>query len=256
MSSGRLEAQITVPSGGWSASLTVTSIGGPYALSWTAGATYYPAELLTDLASKLNAAAVGDGTFAVSASLTDGTGTGLVTISHTVETFTLTSVTATLLEALGFASDLSSAALSFTGTKHQRGVWLPDCPVDSDYGSEPGHTEADRSLTVSPSGAITGVVYTTRRHHPSIRWTHVSRARARESGETVVGSSFEAWWLDTHAGRKSYFAGVPLVRWYASSADVSPAATLQLYKPSSTAMQRSVEGWNGLYPIEIGGFAQ
>lgn len=256
MTYGRLEARLTVPSGGWAAQLNVTGIGGPYALSWTAGATYYPADLLTDLATKLNAAAVGDGTFAVAASLGDGTGTGLVTISHTVETFTLTSITSTLREALGFAADLTPAALSFVGTSHQRGVWLPDCPVDSDYGSEPGHTEVDRSLSVSPEGAIWGAVYASRRHHPSIRWSHVGRAKAREAAETVAGASFEAWWLDTHGGRKSYFAGVPPVRWYASSADASPTTTLQLYKPTSTQMDRSVEGWNGLYPVEIGGYVR
>lgn len=248
---GKLEARIKLPAA-WSATLNITGIGGPYTLSWTSGATYYPSDLLSDLATKLNAAAGGDGTFAVSVS----TETGLVSITHTVQTFTLALPT-DLRAILGFAADLTPAALTFTGTSALRGLWLPDCPQWGTYGAEQGHTEVDRSVSTTPAGVVHGLVYGTRKRYPAIRWTHVGRARARAAGEVTPGESFESWWLDTHGGRRSYFPGVPPVRVFASSSDASPFVTLQLTTPSSTEMSQAVEGWTGLFgPIEIGGYAQ
>ena len=37
MARGRVEARITVPTGGWSVSLTITAIGGPYTVTVAAG---------------------------------------------------------------------------------------------------------------------------------------------------------------------------------------------------------------------------
>lgn len=256
MSSGRLEAQITVPVGGWSASLSITGIGGPYSISLTAGATYYPSTLATALETALDAASGSDGDFIVTVNRTDDTGTGVVTIAHATQTFTLTSVSAGLLDVLGFAADLTPAALSFAGTSGMRGLWLPDCPIDSTYGAEPGHYEFDRSRSVTPSGVVTSLVFAERRRLPSIRWSHVTRARARAAAESAPVLSFETWFRDTHGGTRSYFAGSPLVRVYTDAADASPFATLYLDKPDSTEMERPAAPWHGLFTVEIGGYAQ
>lgn len=256
MSSGRLEAQITVPTGGWSASLSITGIGGPYAISFAAGATYYPSTFVAALETALDAASGSDGDFTVSLNRTDDTGTGVVTIAHATQTFTLTSVSAALLDLLGFASDLTPAALSFAGTSGMRGLWLPDCPIDSPYGAEAGHYEFDRSRSITPSGVVSSLVFAERRRHPAIRWSHVTRARARAAAESAPVRSFETWFRDTHGGACSYFVGSPLVRVYSDAADASPFATLYLDTPDGTAMERAAAPWNGLYPIEIGGYAQ
>ena len=88
MARGRVEARITVPTGGWSVSLTITAIGGPYTVTVAAG-NYFPTDLLSTLQTQLDAATGGDGAFTVSASWGEA-GTGLVTIAHATQTFTLT----------------------------------------------------------------------------------------------------------------------------------------------------------------------
>lgn len=255
MASGRLEAQITVPTGGWASTLAITGgAGSPYTVTIAAG-TYYPTTFLSALSTAMNAAAVGDGTFTVSASTADGTGTGQVTIAHTVETFTFTPPTA-MRELLGFAAALTPAALTFTGTSCLAGLWLPDCPQDSAYGADPGHYEIDASRSVTPGGQVYALAYGRRRLLPSVRWSHVTRARARIAGEAVPGQSFESWLLATHGGTRSYFVGAPPVRVYAGAADASPYATLYLTRPDATAMDRPAAPWHGLYSVEIAGYAQ
>ncbi len=87
MSRGRLEAQLTVPVGGWDIALTITAIGA-FTVTVPAG-NYYPTDLLATLKTQLDAASGGDGVFTVTGSFGEA-GTGKVTISHTVETFTIT----------------------------------------------------------------------------------------------------------------------------------------------------------------------
>ena len=66
MARGRVEARITVPTGGWSVSLTITAIGGPYTVTVAAG-NYFPTDLLSTFQTQLDAATGGDGAFTVSA---------------------------------------------------------------------------------------------------------------------------------------------------------------------------------------------
>lgn len=249
---GRLEAQITIPTGGWAVSVTITSIG-TFAVTVAAG-TYYPTDLLSTFATQLNAATGADGVFAVSGSFGES-GTGLVTISHTVETFTLTWTSTSIRDALGFTGTLTPAAASFTGARNAQGVWLPACPMAALYGSnDPGHTETDMGQTVSPRGDVHTTVYETRTRLPSVRWSHVARARARVAGETVVGESYEQWWRSTQGGELSYFASGSAVRivW-----DANVSATYHTYRlvdRTGTEMQRAVEDWNGLFSVEIAGY--
>jgi hypothetical protein len=191
----------------------------------------------------------------VSMSKTDGSGSGLVTIAHATQTFTLSFTTTAFRSLLGFAASLSPAALTFTGTAAMRGVWLPDCPIDSAYGREGGHTEIDRSVSISPTGDAYGLVYSSRTFHPSFTWTHVGRARAREAAETVTAQSFESWFLDTHGGRISYFAASPQVRIYDDSDNETYAGDFYLTSPlDTTAMEKAAAPWHGLWSISVGGY--
>lgn len=251
MTCGRLEARITLAAA-VDLTLVVTAIGGPYTVTIAAG-SYFPTALLSTIQTQLDAASGADGMFTVSMSKTDETGTGIVTISHATQTFTL-AIPATFRSLLGFSADLTPAALTFSGTACMRGVWLPDCSIDSTYGREAGHTELDRSTTLTPTGAMSGLVYQSRRFHPEFRWSHVSRARAREAAETVVGQSFEAWFLDTHGGRYSYFATCPHVRVYDDSTNDTTPGTFALTIPTDTAAEKSAAPWHGLFAIVIGGY--
>ena len=251
MSRGRLEAQITIPTGGWTVAITITAIGGPYNVTVAAG-TYYPTDLLTSLQTGLNAASGSDGSFTVTASWGEA-GTGLVTIAHTVQTVSFTWTSTDLRDALGYEGDMAAAS-SHLAEHHSRGVWLPDCEMAAKYGPyDEGHIETDMGQTISPRGDVHSMLYTTRTFLPSVMWSHVTRTRARVRGEFYTAESFEQWWRDTQGGELSYFEPCAPVRLY-WSADAGVYHTYRLTGRTSTTMERSVADWCGLFPIEIAGY--
>jgi hypothetical protein len=253
MSKGRLEAQITIPVGGWSVSVAITAVvGSPFTVTVAAG-TYYPTDLLSTFQTQLNAASGADGVFTVSGSFGES-GTGLVTIAHTVETFTITWSSTDLRDALGFTGTLTPAALTFTGTRNAQGVWLPDCQLFAERGTnDPGYIQSDRTESVSPRGDVYALKFQHRTVLPMVRWVHVTKPRAKVVSETTVGASFEQWWRYTHNAELSYFAVCPPVRliW-----DADTSATyheFRLIGRNTTEMPRVVEGWDGLWTVEIRG---
>lgn len=250
---GRLEAQFTVPSGGWTVAVTITAIG-TYNVTVAAN-TYTPTSFLTALQTSLDAASGSDGAFAVSASFTDRTGTGLVTIAHATETFSATWTSTDMRDLLGFSGSLTPAALTFTGTSAMRGAWLPDCEIDTTYGGEAGHYEHDRSELVSPDGTVYALSYaTSRRYLPEIRWALISRARARTAAETTTGQSYETWWRDTHGGLYSYFAAAPQVTVYDDSTTSNSIGTFRLTGRVDTSMAKAAAPWHGLWEITAAGY--
>lgn len=250
MTRGRLEAQITIPTGGWSVSVDITGIAGtPFVVTVAAG-TYYPTDLLSTFKTQLDAADGTDGTFTVSGSFGES-GTGLVTISHTVETFTITWTSTDLRDVLGFTGTLTPAALTFTGTKQCRGVWLPNAEIASAYGNtDEGHTETDQGSTESPRGDVKTLAYNTRQVLPQVRWSHVLKAFARIAAETTTGASFEQWWRYTQGGELSYFEVSAAVRLY-WDASTSTYKTYRLSPRKGTQMERVVPDWDGLYDISL-----
>lgn len=251
MTRGRLEAQITIPTGGWDGSLTVTAIGGPTTFTVAAG-TYYPTDLLTTLKTTLDAVFGGDGAFTVTGSFGEA-GTGFVTISHATQTFEINWTDLELQDVLGFNGfgDLTPAALSFVADSQCRGVWLPNAEIASAYGNaDEGHTETDESSTVSPRGDVKTLSYSTRQVLPWCRWSHVLKAYARISAETTTGASFEQWWRYTQGGELSYFEVGSAVRLY-WDASTSTYKTYRIPGRRGTEMPRVVDGWDGLYAIEL-----
>lgn len=250
MSRGRLDAQITIPTGGWSFSLTVTAIGGPTSGTVAAG-TYYPTDLLTALQTALDAVFGGDGAFTVSASWGES-GTGLVTIAHATQTFTLSWTSTSLRDVLGFTGTLTPAALSFTGTEACEAVWLPNAEGAFYYGNgDEGHTETDAGTTESPRGDVKRLVYNTRQVLPSALWSHTQKAFARAAAETTTNASFERWWRNTQGGELSYFEPCAPVRLVWDADTPATYKTYRLPALTSTQMTKVVDQWNGLYQIEI-----
>lgn len=250
MARGRVEARITIPTGGWSVSLTITAIGGPYTVTVAAG-NYFPTDLLTSFQTQLDAATGGDGAFTVSASWGES-GTGLVTIAHATQTFTIAWTSTDLRDVLGFSGSLSPAALTFTGTLHARGVWLPDCEMDVDRGIDGGVYETDRATQVSPQGDVYGLVYNTRQRHDGFTWPHVSHPRAQITYETTTGASFEQWWRDTHSALRSYFPeAAPQLRVY-YSADAGTYHTFREISRVDTDAPRADATWRYLRTVRLG----
>lgn len=261
MANGKLEARITFTTA-QVMTVAITAIGGsPFTVTVAAG-SYFPTALLTELKTQLDAASGADGTFTVSGSIGES-GTGLVTISHTVETFTITWTTSTeLRDVLGFTGTLTPAALTFTGTKHMRGVWLPTYAINAPRGSNAGHYETNRSELVAPDGTVSAMVYGTgqRRRVIGIEWAVVTHARALVTGETTAGESFEQWWLDTHSGLYVYFPPAPQVRVY-WNADAtwtgaeSVGITIYLTGRTATDLVRGGSGnWIGIWTVTLEGY--
>lgn len=251
MSRGRIDAQITVPTGGWSVSVAITAIGGsPFTVTIAAG-TYYPVDLLSTFQTQLDAASGADGAFTVSASWGEA-GTGFVTIAHATQTITVTWTSTALRDVLGFTGTLTPAALTFTGTEACEAVWLPNAEAAFYYGNgDEGHTETDASSTISPRGDVKRLVYNTRQVLPSATWSHVQKAFARAAAETTTNASFERWWRNTQGGELSYFEPAAPVRLVWNADSPSTYKTYRLPGLTSTEMTRVVDEWNGLFRIEI-----
>ena len=109
------------------------------------------------------------------------------------------------------------------------------------------------SQTVSPRGDVKTLSYQSRTRIPVVRWSHVTRPRARIAGESIEGESFERWWLWTQAGGLSYFEpGARVALFW--DADVNQSAIYRFTGRNSTEMERAVSEWNHLYPIEVTGY--
>ena len=253
MTAGMLAAQITVPSGGHAVSVAITGIAGSPFVATVAAGNYYPSEYLAAWKTALDAVDATDGTFTVSASLTDTTGTGYVTISHTVETFTITWSNTNARDILGFAGTLTPAALTFTGTAHLRGVYLPDRPIDSVHGAASAPPEVDRSTTVTPSGDVASTTFGVQRVPMSpTTWRTISYAKAKTGAETVGHASFQSWLSDTHGGTLSYFNPSPRVRVYHDAAG-SLVGTYRLIWNGKFegVLTRSDPSWIQLWDINL-----
>jgi hypothetical protein len=251
MTRGRIDAQITVPTGGWAASVAITGIAGsPFTVTIPAGA-YYPVDLLSTWQTQLDAADGTDGAFTVSASWGEA-GTGFVTIAHATQTITVTWTSTSLRDVLGFTGTLTPAALTFTGTEACEAVWLPNCEGAFYYGNgDEGHTETDRGSTESPHGDVKGLVYNTRQVLPSAIWSHVPKAFARAAAETTTNASYERWWRNTQGGELSYFEACAPVRLVWDAASPSTYKTYRCASAMGTEMPRSVDEWDGLFRIEL-----
>lgn len=243
MSRGCLSAQI-YQSGTWAAALTGTASGTSNVAS---SSTRYITDLFTAIETAWSATTTD--TITVTGSFGES-GTGLVTITSTAN-LAVTWTSTDLRDLLGFTGNLS-AATSHVGTRQCKAVWLPNAEGAFYYGNgDEGHTETDAGTTESPRGDVKTLVYNTRQVLPSALWSHVPKANARIAAESTVGASFEQWWRNTQGAELGYFEARSAVRliW-----DANTAGTYKTYRLpalTSTQMTKPVEGWNGVYTIEI-----
>lgn len=247
---GAIESQALVVPSGW----TVDALDddGNHAGVAIPPGTYSPTTALAALIVALNAASAKDYTGSIA--ISEG-GTGAATISATGALLEITWNSTTFRDFLGFAGDLDTAT-SYTSTYGVKGLYLPDCPYLSPYGSaDPGHTEGGPTQTVSPLGVTKTLVRPTRVKMPSIRWSHISAARARQAAETGVPRSFERFVRETMFGAVSYFRPGGAWRFYWSADNLAVYTDYNPVAPRTTAMDAADPQWRGLYAVEFGGFA-
>jgi hypothetical protein len=237
---GMFEARITVPTGGWD----VSANGGAGAFVTTVPAgTYYTTELVEDLEDLLNNEA--GGTWALTADISpDSTSaTGAVTIACS-STFSITWTDPELGQALGH-SDIVSAATPQTGD-HCYGVWMPACPKWSPYGDAVWDIQSDLVQTVGPSGVVKTLIGTQHEVVEGVRWSHVRNSRAVGTG---TPGTWQWFWRVAMLGHLSYVVPGDRVR-FTWSTEAGSEEVYLIASPSSSIPQ-VVDGWTGLYRVEI-----
>lgn len=249
MSIGSLQADITVPTGGWDLAYT-DSAGGPLTATVAAG-SYTPTELVAAVQAAVIAltGAVGAN---FTATLSAGeSGTGKVTLTTSDTPWSISWTDTDLRDALGFAANITAVSVAQTGTKFAVGLFLPGNPaMFNAHGSGAGGTiKTDYSATVGPTGRVNALFGNSYVEHPRIRWEGVPNNRAWVHFESVTGESFEAWYRDVATGRKSYVGVNTLIRltWNADSPSTYVEGRL-LWDPTFD-LDALVTGWTGRWNI-------
>ena len=244
---GRLEHQITVPTGGWTATVggnTATITAGTYYLS-TAGSG--SRSFLDEVALQFGTAS----TFTCTCTASVGeSGTGIVTITFS-SAAAITWVSTDLRDLLGFAGN-SASATSHVGTLSARGVWLPTTCYWTLNGG--GDWRGIRRADIRQSGNAGGHVWTHKgedRVELELRWSAIKRERVWVANETTENQSLERFWLDGIWGDAGWGTPGGPVRWY-PDADVLPThGTYYVTNPSVFSPEQAVESFVGTWLIRL-----
>lgn len=249
---GRLEAQMTVPAGGWGFELDDGV--APTAGSIPAG-EYYLEDLLLQLKFALQTASQVGATYTVTASTGEG-GTGRVTISSTAASFFLDlSISDALPVAIGwpaggFVVDVSGAPQLSPGQPAM--LWMPDVPKITPYGD--GDSGTDRSDARSTqNGSMVRTIYGKRWRvvEPGeIRWVGVTHPRTRIAEESIANESFEAFWRNAILGEgPGGQPGGPIRLYW--DADGASYATYAVLDPTQSRPQQLRQSWTGAWIVEL-----
>ncbi len=160
MDNGKLEAQITIPSGGWSMDIeddintqTVTVPAGTYYHSSVGSGTRSFADEL-----EYQGNLVLSDTLTVSISSGEG-GTGKYTISLDGGTNEITWTNTDLRDLMGFDNGQGTGATSYTSDNAAQGIWLPEYPCQRLHGgSWRGYWETDQQNAETSSGHVFSVM--------------------------------------------------------------------------------------------------
>jgi hypothetical protein len=233
----------------WTVTITTTA-GGPTVVNiLAADATSTVYDLCAAMKIALDAAAIG--TWTVTPSFGES-GTGKVTITCNQATYTLAWTSTNARDALGFTASVTQVAATQTGANAAKGVFLPDCVKWTAHGdNDPGDEVTDLLYTSDGNGNVTTTSGGETKTMLTVRWSHLSRARARYVGETTVNASWQTVWRDCHRGDLAYCLPGATARlvW---DADV-PATyhTYQIVDRQRSGEVTAVQNWNGLYTLEL-----
>lgn len=253
-SRGRIEARVTIPTGG--AAVSYTDSAGSGTATVPAGNYTGPTAVLAALVTAIQglAGAIGAN---FTASLSAGeSGTGLVTMDTPDEPWSITWTSTTLRDLLGFAGNISAVTTAQVGTKQAKGLWLPDQPKWSPRGDEKsggtniGVTVTDTRQLISPLGHVQTLGGTSRKEIRGLRWEGISQARALIRYESTSNESFEQFWLDTYAGNFSFFQrGAQWTIWW--DADGSVTTTTVPVGLDECDPKTLAANWVGRFIVEL-----
>jgi hypothetical protein len=241
---GKLLHRITVPTGGWDATV------GPTETATIPAGTYYLPALLDEVADKF-ATAAGE-TCTVTAATGEG-GTGKVTITFGAAT-AVTWVDTDLRDILGFDDDLLSDA-SHVSPGSARSVWLPTCPfLTLNSGKDSrwrGHRDGDFRHAMNMSGHVWA---RHGQHHvrlEPLRWQAIRRDRVWIANESVAGQSFEQWWLDGVWGEATWGSPGGPIRWYPDADNDGVWGTYRVIDAKTFLPDQLQEAWSGMWTVTM-----
>jgi hypothetical protein len=236
---GRVEAMITIPTGGLAISAT-NGAGGPSTVTVPAASYWYTAvalsSIITELQTQLNASRPSGWTVSIS---TGASGTYKVTINCSSTPWSITWTSTVLRDLLGFTANISGVSSAQTGANQARGIWAPDCPMDIDGETALAPIDSDLRSTRSPTGAVYTVVGNYFYRARNVRWSHVPRSRFRAAAATTTNAAWETFLYDTQLNK------IPT-----GSSDLTSifkaAAPVQIYDHGGTRLGSDViaNGWS------------
>ncbi len=240
-SSGKLEAQITVPSGGWN-----TTVGG-VTKTLDAG-TYYISSPGSGARNFLEEVESKFGATGVSCSASEN-GTGIVTITFSGST-AITWVDTEVRDILGFAGN-QAGATTHVGTLHARNLWIPQQPPLrlNAGGNWRGFRKSDYRTAMNMAGYVWVRNGQSHVRLTTLEWRGITQAKTWIENETTTAASIEQFWRDGVWGEAAWgSAGGPL-RYYP---DASVDTDYGTYRPLDAGdfeqmLEPQVRGWVGLW---------
>lgn len=250
---GHIEATVTIPS---DVTISVTTNGGgPTTVTITSG-DYFLEDFLEQLHDDLTTQrSVSGGAWTVSLS-TGASGTGLVTISVSSGTYSITWTSTNLRNLLGFTSNISAQTTS-TGVVIPSGFWMPDCPLSIATRLESAPRVTDLRSAKTPSGRLFSHVGNSFRRHRDIQYSHCESRRIWAIDAVTANESLERFLDDTQFGQgHAWFSPSSKVRIMAHTGDyVGESYVDGWYIKGVTSMDdvvRRVEnGYDGLWSFSI-----
>jgi hypothetical protein len=261
---GRLEGRITFTS---NVSANFTDSVGTGTVMVVAG-NYFMSELIEEVSDQLNGLAGTSGD--INIVLSGGeSGTGRVTLgAGDSYPLSVTWTSTPLRDTLGFTGNIVAAMTAQTGAQCARPLWIPGQVKQSMYGDASfttatglpgfGSLVTDLVHTVGPTGRVYSLKSQEYREHRGVAWQGIARARALRQYESVVGESFESFYLDVAAGRVSTYVplGTP-IRFYPDADAVNApnpnAAHVdgRVLWPDKFDLVPMVANWMGRWNIEL-----
>lgn len=235
----KYEARITVPTGGYSVS--VTDSGGTATVTLAAG-DYYPnssTALLSTFATALTSNSTLAGTYTCTSDDDTEAATGRVTLSASGGgNVSVTWSSTTLRDLLGFTGNLSGAT-TYTSTGACKYIYLPNVPRAEPMAPDgsAGVAMTDSSVTVSPSGTSKILAYNTR-YVNRLAFRMLTGRKTWTAAETYANESLESFYLATIA------YGIPL-RYHYDRATDGTYVTERVVQPGAFAVSPAVGSWVG-----------
>lgn len=238
-SKGKLEARITVPAGGWDA--TVGGVG-----KTVPAGTYYMSSPGSGARDFLDEVAFQFGASSVSGSFAEN-GTGIITIDFGGAT-AITWVDTDLRDVLGFTGNLG-AGTSHIATQGARGIWTSS--VEANYPNSGGHwrgaDESDYRSTSNPAGYVWAVMGQRRVALEPLEWHGLSQAKTWRANETIVNQSLQQFWRDGVWGEAAWGTAGGPIRWHPNADNDLDYGTYKVLDTASFKPEQVVERFVGLW---------